>query len=168
MAASPAWRWGPWPRFNAAEVYAALELRQRVFVVEQACVFLDVDGRDPAAWHLFGWQGAEASAPLLAYARVFAPGAVYPEASIGRIVTAPEARGSGLGRTLMREALRRTEALAPGAPIRIGAQQRLERFYEEFGFHAAGAPYLEDGIMHVEMLRPAAGAGALDEVTPGI
>jgi ElaA protein len=80
----------------------------------------------------------------------------YEEPSIGRIVTAQEVRRTGLGRELVREALARAERLWPGRAIRIGAQQRLERFYQEFGFVTASAPYDEDGIMHVEMVRPAA------------
>lgn len=130
-----------------------MQLRGRVFVVEQECPYLDADGRDAAAWHLFGWaeQGSE---PLLAaYARVFPPGVRYREASIGRIVTHPAVRRTGVGRALMAEALHRTERIAPGSPIRIGAQQYLEGFYREFGFHPVSPPYEEDGILHVEMLR---------------
>lgn len=147
----PKWRWAAWAQLSPAEVYDALALRQRVFVVEQNCAFLDADGRDAAAWHLFGWQDEDVPR-LLAYARVFAPGMLYPEALIGRIVTAPEVRGTGIGRILVREAIHRTRLLAPGAPIRIGAQQRLEQFYKDFGFEVASEPYVEDEILHVYML----------------
>ena len=90
---------------------------------------------------------------LGAYVRVFGPGVKYAEASIGRVVTNPDARRTGLGRTLMAEALRRCAELAPGAPVRIGAQRYLEGFYASLGFVTSSAPYHEDGIEHVEMVR---------------
>lgn len=148
------WSWLPFAELGTAELYAALALRQRVFVVEQSCPFLDADGRDDRAHHLLGWVDDADGRPLLAaYVRVFPPGVLYPEATISRVVTHPAARRTGLGRELMAEAIRRTEALAPGAGIRLGAQRYLERFYEGFGFHTVSPPYDEDGIEHVEMLR---------------
>jgi ElaA protein len=130
-----------------------------VFVVEQQCVFLDMDGDDDRAWHLLGWAPAPAGAGrvLGAYARLFAPGVKFAEASIGRVVSHPDVRRSGAGRALMAESLRRLRAIAPGAPVRIGAQKYLERFYGAFGFVRAGDDYLEDGIVHLEMVRPAGG-----------
>ena len=119
--------------------------------MEQACAYLDADGWDPAAWHLLGWS-AEPEPMLDLYARVFAPGVKYPEASIGRIITAPRVRGSGLGRVLVREGIRRVADAWGPVPIRIAAQQRLERFYEEFGFRRGSEPFDEDGILHVEMV----------------
>ena len=137
-----------------ADVYAVLQLRQRVFVVEQRCPYLDADGADDRALHLLG--RADGSPTLAAYARLFVPGARYPDAaSIGRIVTHPDVRGTGLGRVLVAEALARVEALAPGADVRIGAQRYLERFYEGFGFERASEDYDEDGIPHVDMVRAA-------------
>ena len=161
MSTPPApltWHWRPFAELTLHELYAALEIRQRVFVVEQQCPYLDADGADHAAWHLFGWAPHERGLVLAAYARVFPPGVKYPEASIGRVVTNPLVRRSGAGRALMAEAVRRCEALAPGAPVRIGAQMYLERFYEGFGFARVSPPYDEDGIMHIEMLRPPPGA----------
>lgn len=140
-----------------AELYAVLQLRQRVFVVEQQCPFLDADGADERALHLLGRTAGPPG--LAAYARLYLPGARHPDAaSIGRIVTHPDVRGTGLGRTLVSEALRRVAALAPGADVRIGAQRYLERFYEEFGFRRVSDEYDEDGIPHVDMVRRAAGA----------
>ena len=81
------------------------------------------------------------------------PGVKYPEASIGRVITLGAGRGIGLGRELVARAIARAAEVWPGRAIRISAQTRLERFYEEFGFVAVGAPYLEDGIDHTEMLR---------------
>ena len=93
------------------------------------------------------------SRSLVAYARLFEPGVRYDEGSIGRVVTAPEVRGTGVGKALMAEALRRIESLAPGQPIKIAAQRRIEDFYLALGFRTVSAPYEEDGIIHVDMLR---------------
>lgn len=154
MSDSVTWRLAPYAELTRDELYALLQLRQRVFVVEQHCPFLDADGADDRAWHLLGWTRDADGAPRLgAYARLFAPGAMYDEASIGRVVTHPDVRRGGMGRALMREALARVAALAPGAPVRIGAQRYLERFYASLGFRVAGPEYLEDGIPHVEMVR---------------
>lgn len=158
-----AWRCVPYADLTRDELYAALRLRALVFVVEQACPFPEIDGSDPRAWHLLGWASAggpsAGDAPLLgAYARLFPPGVKYAEASVGRVVTDPAVRRTGAGRALMAEALRRLGEIAPGAPVRIGAQKYLERFYASFGFARSGDDYLEDGIVHLEMVRPAAGA----------
>jgi ElaA protein len=152
-----AWACVPYRELTLDALYAALQLRSQVFVVEQACPFLDADGDDDRAWHLFGRAAGRDGRPLLAaYARLFAPGVKYAEASVGRVVTHPDVRGSGAGRALMTEALARLAGLAPGAPVRIGAQKYLERFYGGFGFARDGDDYLEDGIVHLEMVRPAA------------
>lgn len=135
------------------DLYAVVCLREAVFIVEQNCPYPDADGRDPQAWHLLGWvQGATGRA-LVAYARIFEPGIRYDQSSIGRVVSAPDVRGTGVGKALMAEALRRTESLAPGQPIKIAAQRRLEDFYLALGFRTVSAPYEEDGIIHVDMLR---------------
>lgn len=124
--------------------------RQQVFVVEQACAFQDADAADEQAWHLCGWA---ADGALLAYARLVDPGVKYAEPSIGRVLTTAPARGTGLGRELVARAIAQAEALWPGCGIRISAQHRLERFYAQAGFQSIGAPYLEDDLPHVEMLR---------------
>jgi len=144
------WRFAPFDELAGREVHDILQARSAVFVVEQNCVFQDMDGADPASWHLFRRLGGE----IAAYCRLVPAGVKFAEPSIGRVVTAPARRGRGLGRELMGEALARGGALWPGAAIRIGAQLHLERFYGEFGFARASAPYEEDGIPHIEMLRP--------------
>jgi len=149
---APAWQWGRLPDLAPSDLYAAMSLRGQVFVVEQRCAFLDADGLDDRAWHLLAWRRSAGTAALVAYLRVVDAGAKYDEPSLGRIVTAPSARGIGLGRMLVAEGLARARALYPGAAIRIGAQRYLERFYAEFGFRTVSPPYDEDGIPHVEML----------------
>jgi ElaA protein len=91
---------------------------------------------------------------LVAYCRIIPPGVKYAEPSIGRVLTTAAIRGTGAGKVLMLEALRRTDALWPGRAVRIGAQMRLERFYNELGFVKSSEPYDEDGIVHIEMLLP--------------
>ena len=144
------WKFIAFDALTLTELYAALQLRSEVFVVEQACVFQDMDGADTAAMHLLGTSNGR----LVAYARCFAAGMKFKEASIGRLITHSELRGSGAGHVLVRRAIASvTQQWGPQA-IRIGAQARLENFYRQHGFEATGAPYVEDGIAHVEMLRP--------------
>ncbi len=152
-SARVSWQWSRFEDLKPEHLYEVVRLREGVFIVEQKCAYLDADGRDQAAWHLLGWLEEKGERRLVAYARVFAPGIRYPEGSVGRVVTAPEVRRSGFGRVLMAEALRRLESLAPGQPVRIAAQRYLENFYSSFGFRPASAPYEEDGIIHVDMLR---------------
>ena len=145
------WRFVPLDALTARELYEVLQLRSQVFVVEQACVFRDMDGADAQAMHLLGTVEGR----LAAYARCFAAGVKYAEASIGRVVTRSELRGSGAGHLLMRQSIAcLTQHWGPQS-IRIGAQARLEQFYRQHGFTTTGAPYSEDGIPHIEMLRPA-------------
>jgi ElaA protein len=147
------WQWSRFSELTAADLYAVVRLREAVFIVEQNCPYPDADGRDPNAWHLLGWSQRSTGRTLVAYARIFEPGVRYDEASIGRVVTAPDVRGTGKGRALMAEALRRIDSLMPGQPIRIAAQRRLENFYLGLGFRTVSDPYEEDGIIHVDMLR---------------
>lgn len=147
------WRWAPFAELDARAMYDALALRARVFVVEQDCAYVDPDGLDPGAWHLLGRAGGA----LVAYLRVLPPGAWMPERlperTIGRVVTAPEHRGRGLGRLLMAEGLRRAEATFGPEPLALAAQSHLRRFYEAFGFRVTGPEFLEDGIPHLPMRR---------------
>ena len=152
--APPAWRWCRFDVLSVFELQAIYRARQTVFSIEQACAYLDADGFDEASWHLAAWS-PESKVPL-AYARVVHPGQKYAEPSIGRVITTAAARGTGLGRELMRRAIECCTEAFPGQGIRISAQTRLEPFYAELGFAAVGAPYLEDGIPHTEMVRAAA------------
>lgn len=130
------------------ELYALLQLRSEVFVVEQNCVFLDMDDKDQASWHLMGWQNGL----LAAYTRLVPAGISFEEVSIGRVVTSPKMRKSGIGRLLMEQSIATSYSIFGKTPIRIGAQLYLKKFYESFGFQQSSDMYLEDGIEHIEML----------------
>ena len=145
------WTWHAWHELTPDVLYAFLRLRSDIFVVEQNCVFPDMDGRDPACEHLCGWDAAGA---LVGYLRLVPPGVRTPEVSLGRVVVASPLRGLGLGRAIMQEGLKRCAARYGSAPVKVSAQQHLERFYQGLGFRTVSEPYLEDGIRHVDMVRP--------------
>lgn len=145
------WTWARFEGLSLDDLYDALALRCRVFILEQG-PYLDPDGLDRDSWHLLGRDG---SGLLQVYLRVVDPGLKYPEPSIGRVITSPEVRGSGAGRTLMAEGMARCRSAWPGRGIRISAQSHLQRFYGEFGFGPVGESYLEDDIPHIEMLSEA-------------
>ena len=144
------WILKSWSELTTDELYELLALRAEVFVVEQTCPFQDLDGLDRRAgvWHLLGYQGEQ----LAAYARIMAPG--IGDASgvaIGRVVTSPQARGSGLGHALLGEAVQACEAHWPGRSIWLGAQAHLQGFYGQHGFVAEGEGHIEDDIPHIGM-----------------
>jgi len=147
------WHFSRFADLTPFDLYDVLAARQNVFILEQTCLYPDIDGYDLEAHHLLGWRDVDGKRQLAAYLRVLAPGAKYNEMSIGRVITTPAARGSGAGRALLDQGIAHAEALHPGHRIRIGAQQYLERFYASFGFQTVSAPYDEDGIMHIDMLR---------------
>ncbi len=147
------WQFSRFADLTPFDLYDVLAARQNVFILEQTCLYPDIDGYDLEAHHLLGWRDVDGKRQLAAYLRVLAPGAKYDEMSIGRVITTPAARGSGAGRALLDQGIAHAEALHPGHRIRIGAQQYLERFYASFGFETVSAPYDEDGIMHIDMLR---------------
>ncbi len=142
------WHTAAFTELDTAELYAILRLRQEVFAVEQQSIYLDLDGKDQVAEHMMCWQGEE----LLAYQRMLGPGLAYAESAIGRIVVALAARGSGLGRELVRRGIAHNLQRWPAQDIRINAQSYLERFYRELGFTVDSDHYDLDGIPHVEML----------------
>ncbi|SHF82618.1 GNAT family N-acetyltransferase [Flavisolibacter ginsengisoli] len=131
------------------ELYAILQLRNEVFVVEQNCVFQDADDKDQASWHLMGMQGDR----LVAYTRLVPPGVSYNEPSIGRVVTAPKVRGTGIGKELMQQSINECYRLFGEQPIKIGAQYYLKQFYGSLGFEQVSEIYLEDGIEHIYMVK---------------
>jgi ElaA protein len=142
------WHDKPFAALTVEELYGLLALRQRVFVVEQTCTYLDADGVDLVSRHLW----AEARGAIVACLRIVPAGVSFDELSIGRVVTEQAMRGQGLGRVLMRRGIDAVIASHGPVPIRIGAQAHLEGFYGELGFVRTSEVYLEDGIPHVEML----------------
>jgi ElaA protein len=147
------WQWRSFADLGVADLYQVLQARQDVFILEQTCLYPDMDGLDQQAHHLLGWRVIDGRRTLAAYLRVLAPGAKYVEMSLGRVLTAPAARGTGIGRELLAQGIAHAERQHPGHRTRIGAQQHLERFYAGFGFVTISAPYDEDGILHIDMLR---------------
>jgi ElaA protein len=147
------WQWLDFERIPRSDLYEMLRQRQEVFLIEQQCFYSDLDGLDQDAHHLLGWQVIDGKRQLAAYLRCIAPGVKFPEMSLGRVLTAQAARGSGIGRKLVAEGIRRAEIQHPGHQIRIGAQAHLQQFYASFGFHPISQPYDEDGILHLDMLR---------------
>lgn len=131
------------------QLYAILQLRNEVFVVEQNCVFQDADDKDQNAHHLMGFDNNK----LVAYTRLVPPGEIYKEASIGRVVTSPSVRRSGAGKELMKQSIDAVYNLFGIQPIRIGAQLYLKNFYESLGFEQMSDIYLEDGIEHIYMIK---------------
>jgi len=134
------------------ELYALLQLRSEIFVVEQDCVYQDLDGKDQFAWHVLAYKNGD----LAAYTRIFEPGDYFKEASIGRVVVAKNLRGSGLGHQIMTQSLAFIKDSLKTEIIRISAQTYLKRFYNNLNFFEDGEGYLEDGIPHINMLYKAA------------
>ncbi|MET3494558.1 GNAT family N-acetyltransferase [Variovorax boronicumulans] len=150
------WYCKPFDALTASELYAILSARSEVFVVEQRCVYLDPDGKDTQAHHLFAMDGgadAQGRQRVAAYMRLLPPGVSYEEASIGRVLTGATYRGQGLGQALLNRGLVHANGFWPNAALRIGAQAYLQKLYESAGFATVGEPYDEDGIPHIEMVR---------------
>lgn len=149
-AHQPAWRWYAWNELDPDTLYAFLKLRSDIFVVEQNCPYPDMDGLDPQCLHLCG-RGTDGE--LLAYLRLLPPGLKCVHPAIGRLVVAQSARGTGLGRHAMTEALRNCAERHPGTAAFLSGQLHLQAFYQSLGFRPISEPYVEDGIPHVDMLR---------------
>jgi ElaA protein len=143
------WLLKPFTELTPGELYSMLQLRNEVFIVEQNCPYQDMDNKDLKGWHLMGIKENK----LIAYSRLLAPGISYSESSIGRIVSSPSVRKTGMGKKLMKESIEQIKTLFKTDTIRIGAQLYLKTFYESFGFIQDGDIYLEDNIPHIIMLR---------------
>jgi len=129
------------------ELYGILQLRAKIFVVEQNCPYQDLDDTDKKCWHLFG----EENGNILAYARLIPQNVNYPEVSIGRVVVDPSVRGRNVGKELMKLSMQACEELFKSKKITISAQSYLKKFYNELGFKETGEEYLEDNIPHMKM-----------------
>ncbi len=144
------WNFKKFEELTPSELYSIMQLRNEVFVVEQNCVYQDADNKDLLSYHLMGWNQQK----LVAYTRILAPGIAFEEASIGRVVTSPSVRRTGIGIELMNRSISKTTELFGNFPIRIGAQLYLQKFYISLGFEKDSDTYLEDNIPHIEMVRP--------------
>ena len=137
-------------RFNELfthELYDLLRLRSEVFVVEQNCVYQDIDNKDQKAIHVLGYLNEK----LIACSRIFAPGDYFKEASIGRVIVSPQYRANKYGHDLMSVSIQAVVQHFNTTNITISAQEYLKKFYESHGFIQTSKPYLEDGIPHIEM-----------------
>ena len=143
------WTLKPFADLTPTELYSILQLRNEVFIVEQNCPYQDLDNKDLKSWHLMGIKDDK----LAAYSRLLAPGISYRESSIGRIVSSPAVRKTGIGKKLVEKSIEQIKKLFETDTIRIGAQLYLKTFYESFGFIQEGEVYLEDNIPHILMLR---------------
>ncbi|MFM1931873.1 MAG: hypothetical protein RL226_1176 [Bacteroidota bacterium] len=144
------WKILPWEELSRDELYAILQLRAEVFVVEQNCAYQDVDGKDEEAVHLW----AEDNEGIVAYLRILPPGVSYEnDAAIGRVITASRVRRTGIGKELMRRGIAASQRMFPEHNLHISAQEYLREFYQSFGFEQVGEGYLEDGIPHISMIR---------------
>ena len=136
-------------KLTSFEVYQLLKLRQNVFIIEQNCIYPDIDDSDGKALHLMFFEEEE----LIAYSRIFKPGIKFSNSSsIGRIVVSSNSRGSTIGKLLIDKSIEYCKELFPKTPIRIEAQSDLENYYKQFGFKTESSPYLVDGITHIKMV----------------
>jgi ElaA protein len=142
------WSCKPFNDLTPAELYAILQLRSEVFVVEQNCPYPDCDDKDQGSSHFMGWHQDK----LVAYTRLLPPGLAFEELSIGRVVTSPSVRRTGAGRELMERSIQKIYELFGKSSIKIGAQLYLKKFYESLGFVQCSPIYLEDGIEHIKMI----------------
>jgi len=133
---------------DTSELYAMLRLRSAIFVVEQDCVYQDIDNLDQRAMHLLGTKDGT----LLGYTRIFRPGELFDRAAIGRVVVDSDHRGKSYGKRIMEASLAWIREAFPTAGIEISAQAHLISFYSDLGFEPVGEGYLEDGIPHIRML----------------
>ena len=131
------------------ELYKILQLRSEVFVVEQDCVYQDIDGKDIKAIHIMGFEGDE----LVAYTRCFKPGYYFEEASIGRVIVKFPFRKYGFGHDILKASIALIEKQYQTKKIKLSAQTYLKKFYETHGFNQSGEGYLEDGIPHIAMIK---------------
>lgn len=143
------WQCLPFDQLSVHQLYQIYAARNAVFVVEQNCVYQDIDHKDPLSHHLMAWDSQQ---QLAAYLRIVPPGLSFAEASLGRVLSSASWRGSGIGRELLMRGITALREIYPQAAIRIGAQAYLEKFYGSFGFVQVSELYLEDDIPHIDML----------------
>lgn len=141
------WKHKKWKELNKNDLHEILILRAEVFIVEQNCVYQDIDNKDPKAIHLYG----KINNKIIAYSRIFNQGDYYKEISFGRALVSKAQRGVGVGDELVKNSLEIIKKNWPNKKVKISAQARLKKFYKKHGFIEKGEEYLEDGIPHVSM-----------------
>lgn len=134
---------------STKELYDILQLRAEVFVVEQNCVYQDIDGKDQKALHVIGFKNNK----IVAYCRIFKSGDYFEKASIGRVVVAANERKFGYGHVIFQRSVEAVTAYFHETSIKISAQLYLKKFYESHGFVQVGDGYLEDDIPHIAMIK---------------
>ena len=139
----------PFHKLTTSELYDLLQLRSEIFVVEQNCVYQDIDGKDKKALHVLGYKKNK----LVAYTRIFRPGDYFTEASLGRVAVLKQERSFGYGHEILKEAVQKIQSEFNTLVIKISAQTYLKFFYESHGFKKIGSEYLEDGIPHIAMIK---------------
>ena len=143
------WKQKKWEELNKKNLHEILQIRSEVFVVEQNCVYQDIDNKDPKAIHLYG----KIKNKIVAYSRIFNEGDFYKEISFGRALVLKNQRGKGLGDELVQKSIEIIKGNWPNKKVKISAQAHLNNFYKKHGFIEKGKEYLEDGIPHVSMER---------------
>lgn len=143
------WNLKKFDELSNKELYRILKLRMEVFVLEQECLYPELDDKDFACLHLW----AEQEGSILAYTRLVPPGLSYPQASIGRVIVAEQARGTGLSQQLMISSIESVAKEFGVNDIQIGAQFHLKSFYEKLGFRQVSEPYPDYGILHIDMIK---------------
>ena len=143
------WKQKKWEELNKKNLHEILQIRSEVFVVEQKCVYQDIDNKDPKAIHLYG----KIKNKIVAYSRIFNEGDFYKEISFGRALVLKNQRGKGLGDELVQKSIEIIKGNWPNKKVKISAQAHLNNFYKKHGFTEKGKEYLEDGIPHVSMER---------------
>lgn len=141
------WRIKNFGELSPREIHGMLKLRVDVFVVEQACAYPEIDGKDPECIHIIGLEGSE----VIAVARIAPAGVIYPDASIGRVAVAKNRRNHNYGRIMMEKAIAYCLDVMHAGSIKIAAQCYLEKFYSDLGFRQISETYLWDGIEHIDM-----------------
>ena len=143
------WNWYQFQQLSKQQLYDLLKLRQDVFIIEQQCIYPDIDGLDPNCTHLLGYDGEY----LTAYLRLI-PAEIHDSGNVtlGRIISLATKRGTGIGKSMMKQAMLYTTKHYPEQDVQLAAQYYLQAFYQKFGFSCISKPYDDDGILHVDML----------------
>lgn len=144
------WQHYAFNELQIEQLHSILEARQAVFVLEQQCLYPDIDILDKSSWHLLG--STQNNNELIAYLRLIPPGLKFAGPGIGRVLVTQAHRGNGIGEVLMRQGMALAAKLYPQQSIRIAAQIQLKEFYQGLGFTVVSEPYDDDGIVHIDMV----------------